>query len=134
LDLTDSAAIGPGKTRRVRGRKYEARDCRGFYHAATEEAPCRATLIVDTTLRPVPRAILAVPAMREVVLAEALYHELGHHLDATVGAPARTGEAAAEAWSRRLVRQHFRERHRLFRAAARLLEPVVRRVSLWVAR
>ena len=31
------------------------------------------------------------------MLADALFHEIGHHLDHTGGAPAPSGEAAAEA-------------------------------------
>jgi hypothetical protein len=40
-----------------------------------------------------------------------LFHELGHHLDATVGATARAGEGAAEEWRKRFTKAHFRKHY-----------------------
>ena len=54
----------------------------------------------------------AINVLRDLALAGVLFHELGHHLDATVGAAARAGERAAEDWSVRLHRQYFRRRYR----------------------
>ena len=47
----------------------------------------------------------------ELLLAHSLYHEVGHHLDSTIGSASRTGEAAAEDWRRRLTRIHTRRRY-----------------------
>lgn len=55
-----------------------------------------------------------------------LFHELGHHLDRTIGAPVRSGEAAADAWRTRLSREYFRARYWWFRPIARVLRPVMR--------
>jgi len=54
---------------------------------------------------------MRVPLLRNIVLAGTLFHEIGHHLDNTIGAPARGGEAAAEAWQGRLLRFYFRKQY-----------------------
>jgi hypothetical protein len=46
-----------------------------------------------------------------VVVGRVLFHEIGHHLDATLGSVGRTGEHGAEAWEARLSRGHFRRRY-----------------------
>ena len=50
-----------------------------------------------------------IPILRNVAFASTLYHEVGHHLEHTIGAPAPGGEAAAEAWKKRLLRSYFRK-------------------------
>ena len=124
--LTNSMSIGPGKTGRVRGRKHARDSCRGFYHRARDRAPAWLELVVDNTFRGIPPSVLSFSAVREVVLGDVLYHELGHHFDLTVGAPARTGEKAADSWSVRLLRQHVRQRHRFLRSLLALAVPVIR--------
>jgi hypothetical protein len=116
--------MGRGKTRRVKGRKYNRRDCRGFYHRATKDAPAWIELAVDNILHGTPPFMLRISSVREGLLANTLYHEIGHHLDGVVGAPARTGESAAEAWSTRLVRQHFRQRHPVAYRVLKTLKPI----------
>jgi hypothetical protein len=44
-------------------------------------------------------------------VSQTLFHEIGHHLDATLGSAARSQESAAEDWCRRLSRMHFRKRY-----------------------
>ena len=109
--LTNSVAVGRGKTHRIRGRKYQRNTCRGFYHCATQRERAWIEVIVDTTIGPLPRALLLTNAVPDFLLAQALYHEVGHHLDATVGSASRTGEAAAEDWRRRLTKIHMRRRY-----------------------
>jgi hypothetical protein len=58
-----------------------------------------------------PRALMRVPLLRNIALADTLFHEIGHHLDNTIGAPARRGEAAAEAWQVRLLKFYFRKQY-----------------------
>jgi len=124
--LTDSASIRKGKTQRIKGQKYVARECRGFYLAATERWPASLTVVVDNVFRGTPSYALRIPVVREILLAGTLYHEIGHHLERTIGAPARAGEAAAEAWSKRLSRQHLWRRHRLASGLFWVVTPVTR--------
>jgi len=132
--LTNSGAVGRGKTHRIRGRKYRRNTCHGFYHSATLSERAWIEIIVDTTVVPLPRALLLTNAVPDFLLAQTLYHEVGHHLDATVGSASRTGEAAAEDWRRRLTRIHMRRRYWylfpllvVLRFAVRLFGPAIER-------
>ena len=109
--LTNSDSVGKGKTRRVKGRKYRQRSCGGFYHPRHKGERPWIEVVVDNTLGDTPPLLLRIPLIRELMLAGTLFHELGHHLDATVGAPAPSGEAAAEAWRKRLSRSYFRKHY-----------------------
>jgi hypothetical protein len=132
--LTNAGAIGTGKTRRVRGRKHARNSCRGFYHHARDGCPAWVEVIVDNAVHDIPPLLRRVSITRELLLGSVLYHEIGHHLDATVGSPARTGEHAADAWSSRLMRQHIRHSHRIFRAFVLLAKPLIRREAKKLAR
>ncbi len=109
--LTNAAAVGPGKTDRIGNRKYYRRDCRGFYHSRRESGKPWIEIIVDNVIADTPLAAIKVPPIREIMFAETLFHEVGHHLNATVGSLARGGESAAEKWCRRLTRHYFRNQY-----------------------
>ena len=109
--LTNSGSIGKGMTRRVQGRKYRRQSCAGFYHPRYKGNRPWIEILVDNALGDTPRTLLWIPIIREGMLSGTLFHELGHHLDATVGAPAPTGEAAAEAWNKRLSKIYFQKRY-----------------------
>jgi hypothetical protein len=109
--LANSESIGKGTTRRVEGRKYRRNNCAGFYHPRFKGNRPWIEVIVDNTLGDTPRILLWIPLVREGMLSGTLFHELGHHLDVTVGAPAPTGEAAADAWSKRLSKRYFQKRY-----------------------
>jgi hypothetical protein len=111
--LTNATAIGRGKTRRVRGRKYFRNQCLGYYHSKWKGEGAWIEIVVDNILREDVETVLArllmhLPFTRDFFFASTLFHEVGHHLDHTIGAPARSGEAAAEAWSARLMVFYFR--------------------------
>jgi hypothetical protein len=108
--LTNSESIGKGKTYRIKGRKYSRRACAGFYHRRHKGNQPWIEIVVDKALNNTPNIILWIPAIRAALLSDTLFHELGHHLDATVGSPAPSGEAAAEAWKKRLSKTYFRKR------------------------
>lgn len=117
--LTDSATIGRGKTHRVRGRKYARKDCLGFYHHGTRQDVAWIELVADNMLTRVPSPLFTSQFIRDVVVSWTLYHEIGHHLHATLSSRGRSDEGGAEDWRRHLSRRHFTEHYWY-------LEPVVR--------
>ncbi len=123
--LTDCSMIGPGKTQRVAGRKYYRNACRGFYRRAYRGSQASITLVVDNILKSRPRAAQAFRPTQDAMVGEVLFHEIGHHLDRTLGAAAPSGEAAAENWRQRLGRHYFQRRYVWLRPLARALHPVV---------
>src|SRR5688572_21998138 len=57
--LTDSEAVGKGKTRRVGKRKYLRKECRGFYHARSRAGGAWIELVVDNIVpSAIPKALL----------------------------------------------------------------------------
>jgi hypothetical protein len=113
--LTNAGAIGKGKTARVSGKKYLREQCLGFYHPQKDgEAPWIEIVvdnIVATLESETPSIVTHIPMMRNFVFAETLFHEIGHHLERTIGASAPQGEKAAEAWKDRLAARFFRKRY-----------------------
>src|SRR5690606_12948972 len=105
--LTDSAQIRKGRTRRVAGRKYAMKECLGFYHRRWRGEPPAIFLIVDKIIETRPAWFWRLPLSGDAALGAVLFHEIGHHLNATVGSLAGGEEASAEQWKRRLSRIHF---------------------------
>jgi len=124
--LTDAASQNAGKTHRMKGRKFDRRASRGFYHPQQTGSAASIHIVIDNVIAaaPVP-FLLFFRLFREQLLADVLFHELGHHLDVTVGASAPGGEAAAEDWRRSLTRTYFRRRYWWLRPIAAVLLPVV---------
>ena len=88
----------------------------GLYHPAWMGELPWIELVVDqivTQLPPSPFSKLQI--YRDYAVGRVLFHEIGHHLETTIGSAARTGEPAAEAWQRRLWRQHLQQRYWYFR-------------------
>jgi len=130
--LTDAESIGRGKTRRVRGRKYDRNKCLGFYHPRTRDETAWIELVADNIAPGVPRPLLGLQFIRDMVVSQTLFHEIGHHLDTTVGSGARGGEAAAEDWCRRLSRTHFLKRYWYLKPVAKaglIFIAVIRRLT-----
>ena len=130
--LTDSASIGKGKTNRVRGRKYRRDECRGFYHQAWHGEPAWIQIVVDNILHGIPPGALLIPSLREFLIGGTLYHEIGHHLHATIGSAARGGEHSADDWAERLLRIHEQRRPSLFQIAGQCLTLIKERTLTWV--
>jgi hypothetical protein len=125
--LTDSVSVGKGKTHRIGKRKYLRRDCRGFYHARSKESEAWIELVADNIVPAnYPKALLWFQLFRDIQVAQTLYHEIGHHLDETVGSATRRGEAAAEDWRKRLSRIHFQKRYWVLRPVVQIIRRIVR--------
>lgn len=127
--LSNSMAVGKGKTSRVLGRKYKRNECLGFYHPASDGSAAWVELVVDRILPfnlPwwAPRKLIL-----DMLFSKTLYHEVGHHLDDTIGSPARTGERAADSWATILRKQYFRRHHRVATFVLRMVFPVFRALA-----
>ena len=105
--LTNSHRIGRRKkTNRVRGRKYFESQCLGFYQPATPQQGPSILIVVDNIAGVLPAILWRFGFFVDLLFARTVYHEVGHHLDATIGSPSRTGEAAADEWAKRLSARH----------------------------
>ncbi|MDR3739031.1 MAG: hypothetical protein P4L40_08415 [Terracidiphilus sp.] len=136
--LTNTAGL-PRKLRRSvtksRGRKVRIVEARGLYHQAWHGKPAWIEIFVDNALGPPPggwlRWLWLRGLFREGGLSEVVFHEIGHHIHATVRPEHREKEDVADVWKLRLVRNYFRQRHpilrRLFRIVLFAFGPLYRR-------
>ncbi len=129
--LTNALTLGAGKTNRIRGRKQERKACLGFYHPASSDSGPWIELIIDNIVpMPLPR-MFRWSFVYDLIFSDTVFHEVGHHLDATIGSPSRTGENAADSWASILRRRYFREHHRiasfLLYGIAKVLRPTADR-------
>jgi hypothetical protein len=94
-----------------RNRKVQLSECRGWYSQSTPARGARITLLVDNIFRGAGRFGLRIGLFRNVVLADVLYHEVGHHIHATRRPEYRGKEDIAETWRAKLEKRLFRERY-----------------------
>lgn len=129
--LTNSASIGRGKTHRVRGRKFQRKDCRGFYYRQWRGQPAWIQLVTDNVVNgsDFPTFLLRFQLFRDLAVAEPLYHEVGHHLHETVGSATPGGKEAAEYSRKRLSKIHVRIRYWYLRPIVLVLKPFIRLVQ-----
>jgi len=132
--LTNSARVPKGKTNRVAGRKYQNRECLGFYHPATSQGRAWIELVVNNIVtQSGGRRLPSLNMVRDLLVGMTLYHEIGHHLHETLGSAERGGEASADDWSSRLSGVHIHKRYghleSLFKIFGFLLSPVVNRLA-----
>ena len=108
--LTETAVTRNRKTGR-RSRRSRRAVILGTYHRAWNGQPAWIELVVDEIVQQLPRPLHRIPIARDIVVGEVLFHEIGHHLDATVASVGRTGEHGAEKWEARLLRRYVRQRY-----------------------
>jgi hypothetical protein len=70
-----------------------------------------------------------IPFLRSAIFGHVLFHEIGHHIDATVRPEFREKEDVADSWSKRLLRIYFRERYRFPRPVAKLIGWIMKAIA-----
>jgi hypothetical protein len=129
--LTNSAALSGARKRarsRSRGRKARHSEVAGLYHGAWRGQPAWIEIFVDKSLAGPPRWLLKVRLLRNLLLADTLFHELGHHIHKVQRPEHREQEDVADDWGRRLSREYVRREHPI---AWAILRPVARLVRWW---
>ena len=66
---------------------------------------------------------------REMLFGDVLFHEIGHHIRATVQPEFREKEDVADGWKLRLTRQYTRFRHPWLRAFPSPFQPLIKMLS-----
>ena len=109
--LTDSTRASAKKLR-VSGRTIREKHCLAFYHVATPKRSAWIELFVDNIVAEWPSWAIRLSLLRDVVLAKTLFHEIGHHIEASVrGRRPDDAERYAEIWVKKLSRGYFRKRY-----------------------
>jgi len=83
----------------------------GYYTQAWKGEPARVTLLIDNLQKQWGRAWLRFGFIRDLILAEVLFHEIGHHIHRLHIPEFEGPENVAEKWSKKLrtkyVRVHY---------------------------
>jgi hypothetical protein len=113
-----------------RKRKVRVIEARGLYHRAWHGKPAWIEIYVDNLFQwyetGIGRWLIRFQYFRETELGDVLFHEIGHHIDATVRPEFREKEDIADDWSTRLRRKWFQERRPWLRRLLRLFVPLMR--------
>src|SRR5262249_32997139 len=90
-----------------KGRKVRKDQVTGLYHPAWQESPPWIELYVDKIIDAAKGAPLWMPYVREFIIGEVLYHELGHHIHYWIRPEYREREDVADNWSKKLFANHM---------------------------
>jgi hypothetical protein len=124
--LTNAGDLSRKLRRQVtksRGRKVKVRETRGLYHPASKNEPAWIEIFVDNTLRAWERGWwLKLRYLREELIGDILFHEIGHHIHFVVRPEYRETEDVADVWKVRLSRNYSRKAYPLLRAVARTVK------------
>jgi len=127
--LTNASALSRRERRlRVpaRGSKARVAEAGGLYHHAWQSEPAWIELFVDNLIQGCPSWALRFRFVRDGLLADGLFHELGHHVHVTQAPEFREPEDVADAWERRFSRRYFRRRYWFLRQLGLLFRPSLR--------
>jgi hypothetical protein len=131
--LTNKIGLSRSRRRSVtksRGRKVKVLQARGLYHPTWKGKQAWIEVFVDSTLsgyeKGWSRWLLVFGYFRENEIGRVLFHEIGHHIDATHRPEFREKEDIADDWSTRLMRAWLRRERPLLRRMLRLFIPILR--------
>lgn len=112
--VTNSSGLNSHRRRSkttARKRKVAVVQTLGLYHEATSGDPAWIELFADNIFRREPPCVWTIPFWRDWILGQALAHELGHHIHATLVPEFRGKEDVAERWETRLAVDQFKTMH-----------------------
>jgi hypothetical protein len=128
--LTNRAALSRDERRKKtwsRHKKLPLADSAGWYEGAWGSRPASIRLVVDNALGDIPRwAQRLLPMVVTLTLAGVLYHEVGHHIHATVRPEHREREDVAERWGTKLGRGFALRRYWYLTPAIAIVGPPLR--------
>jgi hypothetical protein len=100
----------------------------GRYHRAHHGKRAWIELFVDNLSAGVSLHSF-VPFVRTAIFGQVLFHEIGHHIDATIRPEFREKEDVADSWSKRLGRIYLRERYRFPRPVAKVIRWMLKAIA-----
>lgn len=127
--LTNSNGLSRKRRRsriKRRARKVSFANARGAYHPAYRGHPPWIEIFVDNCLRGYEKWWWwhKIPLLRDPLLSEVLFHEIGHHIHFTVRPEHREKEDVADVWKVRLERSYNQQRHRWIGITVRMIRPI----------
>lgn len=134
--LTNASGLSRERRRSVtksRKKKSKIVDARGLYYPAWQGRRAWIEIFVDNTLRSWEKGFwLKIPLLRDSVLDEVLFHEIGHHIHYTVRPEYREKEDVADVWKVRLQNGYYRRRLKSLRVFVRIIRFLVGPIIEWL--
>ena len=136
--LTNANGLSRSRRRSItksRKRKVKIAEAMGLYHPGWQGKPAWIEIFIDNTLKGWERGFwFKVPLVREFVIGDVLFHEIGHHIHFSIRPEFRETEDVADVWKVKLQRNYNRQRShwlwRLFRFVRPFIVPLERRLTL----
>jgi hypothetical protein len=121
-----------------RGQMMRRVEANGSYQPAWPGHSAFIRLYVNNILAPYPPAASRASLISKLLLANTLFHEIGHHIHLTKTPEFRQREDVADEWANRLTRQYFGRRYwlvvQLTRLIVRLYKPTYPNLELYLGR
>jgi hypothetical protein len=108
--LTNTRAFNRSLRRKKvkhRGRKRSRVEANGIYQPAWPGHQAFIQLYVDNILAQYPTSWLRISCLRQLLFAETVFHEVGHHVHATKVREFGSAEDVADEWAQRLTARYF---------------------------
>ncbi len=128
IQLTNSKGLNRSQRRnkiKFKNHKVMSHACLGFYQQELQGQGAKIELFVDNILRSFPAIIQRIPFFQDLIMADVLYHEVGHHIHKTSVPVHREREDVAEFWRKKLIGIYFRKRYWYLRPLAIVLKSLV---------
>ncbi|HYX70234.1 MAG TPA: hypothetical protein VE825_13940 [Terriglobales bacterium] len=125
--LTNHSALSYDRRRKStksRNRKVKMDRVAGMYHAAWKGQPAWIEIFVDRIL-PQSRW-MRIRTFPEFMIGRVFYHELGHHVHATIRPEFNEKEDVADDWRDRFLRGYLHKKHWFLSPILRAVGSVVR--------
>ena len=129
--LTNSSGLSRKLRRSVtksRNRKVRIVEARGLYRQAWNGKPAWVQIFVDNTLKHWEKSWwLRVPIMRDMLLGEVLFHEIGHHIHFTQRPEYKEREDVADDWKDKLQKNFLRTQYPWLKIISSAFHPLLKR-------
>ncbi len=115
--LTDASVLSRAKRRRKTTQKSRVGETLAVYWPSSIRESARIEIFVDKVLDQLPPTLRRVEFIRELVIADVLFHELGHHVQAKARVRLRRNkeETFADNIAAKLLRRLINRKYRFLK-------------------
>ncbi len=117
IQITDSSTLSEARRRAKTSERCRVGQARALYSPASKRGSARIEIFLDKVLNDLPLVLRRLNFFKELVLAEVLFHELGHHrqFHGEISLRKNRQEAFAEECSSRLLRRLFNRKYKFLK-------------------
>lgn len=124
IHLTNYQALNHSKKRKKtwsQKRKVKLKNCLGWYYHKSTNQEVWIEILIDKVQDSFPKFFLISNFIKDWILADVLYHEIGHHIHSVHKREFSEREYVAEKWKKQLFSLYFKKKYWLL---IKVLRPV----------